>query len=118
MGGHDTIYCDGQYWNGTVPTCLVPPSSPDLSVSVAGSPASHFKTGDVLDITCQAVGGNPVPDVMISLPGNQGGGEWRKLSSSVQFSVTEMDNDGDITCTAQNSGGAAHTERVLHILSK
>jgi hypothetical protein len=119
MKGHDTIYCDGEYWNGTVPACLVAPGTPELSISVSRSSSQHFKTGDVLDISCQAVSGNPVPDVAISWPGQQGGGEaWTRLSNSISVTVTKVDDAKNITCTAQNMAGTAHTSTVLHIISK
>ena len=118
MEGHDTIYCDGEYWNGTVPTCLVAPSTPELSVSVSGTSADHFQAGDVLDISCQAMSGNPVPDVGISWPGQQGGGEQRKrLSNYLTLAVTEEDDGKKITCTAENKAGTAHTSTMLHIMS-
>ena len=118
MKGHDTIYCDGEYWNGTVPACLVAPGMPDLSISVSRSSSEHFKTGDLLDISCQAVSGNPVPDVAISLPGKHGGEQWKRVSNSVTFAVTEVDNGEKITCTAQNVAGTANTSTVIQIISK
>ena len=123
MEGPDTIYCDGQYWNGTVPTCLVPPSSPNLSVSVSGSNTSSLEeqvvvvqTGDVVEAVCHASGGNPVPDVMISLPGYEG--VWQSMSASAQIVITEEHSDGMIVCTVQNSAGTTHTHTTIHIPSK
>ena len=119
MKGHDTIYCDGEYWNGTVPVCLVAPGTPELSISVSGSSSQHYKTGDVLEISCQVVSGNPVPDVAISWHGQQGGGEeWKRVSNSVTVTVTEVEDGEKITCRAQNMAGTAHTSTVLHIISK
>ena len=119
MKGHDTIYCDGEYWNGTVPVCLVAPGMPELSISVSESSSQHYKTGDVLDVSCQAVSGNPVPDIAISWPGQHGAGEeWKRVSSSVTVAVTEVDDGEKITCTAKNMAGTAHTSTVLHIISK
>jgi hypothetical protein len=119
MKGHDTIYCDGEYWNGTVPACLVAPGTPELSISVSGSSSKHYKTGDVVDISCQAVSGNPVPDVAISWPGQGWGGEeWKRVSNYATVTVTELDDGEKITCTAQNMAGTAHTSTVLHIISK
>ena len=131
MKGHDTIYCDGEYWNGTIPVFLVAPGTPELSISVSGSSSQHYKSGDVLDISqhyrtgdvleisCQVVSGNPVPDVAISWPGQQGGGEeWKRVSNSVTVTVTEVEDGEKITCRAQNMAGTAHTSTVLHIISK
>ena len=119
MKGHDTIYCDGEHWNGTVPACLVAPGVPELSISVSGSSSQHYKTGDVLDISCQAVSGNPVPDVAISWPGQSGGGgEWRRVSNSATFALTEVDDGEKITCTAKSIAVTAHTSALIHIMSK
>ena len=123
MQGDDTIYCDGQYWNGTVPTCLVPPNSPDLSVSILGSQSSSseesivvVKAGDVIDAVCHAGGGNPVPDVRISLPGYEG--VWQSMAVSAQIVITEDKCDGMIVCIAANSAGTAYTNITLQIPSK
>ena len=98
---------------------MVEPGTPELSIYVSGSSSEHFKIGDVLDISCYAVSGNPVPDVSFSWPGQQGGGEvWKRVSNSVTVTVTEVDDGEKITCTAKNMVGTAHISAVLHIISK
>merc|ERR1711892_426037 len=67
MEGSSLLYCDGRKWNGTVPSCLVPPSTPDLEIlpSVT-STVTVLVPGHPVMITCQS-SGHPAPQMEIYL---------------------------------------------------
>ena len=115
MEGHDTLYCDGRHWNGTVPTCLKVPEPPDLSILSAAKQTTTVALGEIVKITCLAVGGNPVPYVGLSWPESERIGELKRLEISEEFIVTEEHQHKKITCTAKNKAGQSESSLLLNI---
>ena len=108
MEGSNTIVCNGDKWNGTVPDCngkfapldfcneyllLVEPNEPELEVIVSGSVVTTVKPGDWVLVTCQARGGHPVPDIGITMDGLPSGSkDFRNFRNSFTFTATETDD--------------------------
>merc|ERR1719320_740686 len=116
MEGSDTLVCDGERWNGSVPHCNVKPTDPLLEVTVSGNAVTAVKPGDWVLVTCQASGGHPVADIGITLDGvSAGSKEFRNLENSFTFTASEEDNEKTILCTAVNKVGTAAVSTVLHV---
>ena len=73
---------------------IVAPSPPKMEFLVSGQPVEEVKAGDWVLVSCQARGGNPVPD-----------------------SGLRLDNK-NIQCTASNKMGQSKVERILTVLSR
>ena len=136
MDGRNTLVCDGDKWNGTVPDCngelyfflkepigyintTVEPNEPELEVIVSGNVVTTVKPGDWVLVTCQARGGHPVADIGITMDGLPAGSkDVKNFKNSFTFTATEQDNEKNILCTAVNKVGTSAASIILHVLSK
>ena len=135
MEGSDTLVCDGERWNGTVPHCngedpmitivicnniiIVAPTKPELEMIVSGNGVTAVKPGDWVLVTCQASGGHPVADIGITLDGvSAGSKEFRNLRNSFTFTASEEDDGKTIVCTALNKVGSEASSTVIQVYSK
>jgi len=118
MEGSNTLVCDGERWNGTVPDCNVLPDEPELELIVSGSAVTAVKPGDWVLVTCQAGGGHPVPDIGLTLDGLPAGSkDFRNYRNSFTFTATEEDDGKKIICTAMNKVGSSSASTILHVLA-
>merc|ERR1711892_666094 len=116
MEGSNTLVCDGERWNGTVPNCNVGPSEPELEVTVSGNAVTTVKTGDVVLVTCRARVGHPVPAIGLTLDGlPTGSKDFLNLENSFTFTATETEDGQRILCSAVNKVGTAATSTILHV---
>eukprot|EP00092_Neocalanus_flemingeri_P036076 GFUD01039280.1.p1 GENE.GFUD01039280.1~~GFUD01039280.1.p1 ORF type:complete len:715 (+),score=216.36 GFUD01039280.1:47-2146(+) len=116
MEGSNTLVCDGKNWNGTVPDCNVGPSEPELQVIVSGNVVTNVKPGDWVLVTCQAKGGNPLPDIGLTLDGVPAGSkDFRNFKNSFTFTASEKDDGKRIVCTAVNKIGTSAASTILQV---
>merc|ERR1711892_887872 len=116
MEGSNTLVCDGERWNGTVPDCNVLPGEPRLELIVSGSVVTAVKPGDWVLVTCQAGGGHPVPDIGLTLDGLPAGSkDFRNYRNSFTFTATEEDDGKIIICTAMNKVGSSSASTILYV---
>jgi len=116
MEGSNTLVCDGDKWNGTVPHCNVKPDEPELEVIVSGKQKEVLKPGDWVLVTCQARGGHPVPEIGITVDGIPSGSkDFRNFKNSFTFEASEKDDGKRILCTAVNKAGASATSTILKV---
>jgi len=116
MEGSNTLVCDGENWNGTVPHCNVGPDAPELKVIVSGSVVTNVKPGDWVLVTCQAKGGHPLPDIGLTLDGIPSGSkDFRNYKNSFTFTASENDSGKMILCTALNKVGTSVESTMLHV---
>jgi len=116
MEGSDTLVCDGENWNGTVPHCNVAPTKPELELIVSGNVVTAVKPGDWVLVTCQASGGHPVADIGITVDGvSAGSKDFRNLRNSFTFTATEEDDGKTIVCTALNKIGTEISSTVVQV---
>merc|ERR1711892_1050447 len=116
MEGSNTLVCDGERWNGTVPDCNVLLDEPELELIVSGNAVTAVKPGDWVLVTCQARGGHPVPDIGLTLDGLPAGSkDFRNYRNSFTFTATEEDDGKIILCTAMNKVGASTASTILHV---
>jgi len=116
MDGSNTLVCDGEKWNGTVPDCNVEPNEPDLEVIVSGSVVKTVKPGDWVLVTCQSRGGHPVPDIGITMDGLPSGSkDFRNFRNSFTFMATEKDDGKKILCTTVNKVGTSEASAILQV---
>jgi len=109
MSGSESLYCDGNSWNGSVPVCLVAPAPPALELLVDGVPQTVVRPGDAVLTTCHAKTGNPVPEVQITFAGETSAS--MNFKNSLLVTVPEGVQELEVSCTASNSAGSA-TETV------
>merc|ERR1712123_391376 len=116
MEGSNTLVCDGERWNGTVPDCNVLPDEPKLEVTVSGSVVTVVKPGDFVLVTCQAGGGHPVPDIGLTLDGlPTGSKDFSNLKDSFTFTATAIEDEKRILCSAVNKIGTSTTSTILPV---
>merc|ERR1712123_100240 len=116
MGGSNTLVCDGERWNGTVPDCNVLPDEPELELIVSGNAVTAVKPGDWVLVTCQAGGGHPVPDIGLTLDGLPAGSkDFRNYRNSFTFTATEEDDGKKIVCRAMNKVGSSSASTELGV---
>merc|ERR1711892_33890 len=116
MEGSNTLVCDGERWNGTVPDCNVLPDEPELELIVSGNVVTAVKPGDWVLVTCQAGGGHPVPDIGLTLDGLPAGSkDFRNYRNSFTFTATEEDDGKIVLCTAMNKVGTSTASTMLHV---
>merc|ERR1712123_247752 len=116
MEGSNTLVCDGERWNGTVPHCNVGPSEPELEVTVSGNAVTIVKPGDVVLVTCRARVGHPVPAIGLTLDGlPTGSKDFMNLENSFTFTATETEDGQRILCSAVNKIGTSATSTILHV---
>jgi len=116
MEGSNTLVCDGEKWNGTLPDCNAGPTEPELEVIVSGQAVTKVNPGDWVLVTCQAKGGHPLPDIGLTLDGLPSGSkDFRNFRNSFTFTATEEDNGKRILCTALNKVGTSAASTVLHV---
>merc|ERR1711892_182826 len=113
MEGSNTLVCDGEKWNGTLPDCNVGPSEPELELIVSGTTVSKVNPGDWVLVTCQAKGGHPVPDIDITLDGASSGS--KNFKKTVTFTATEEDNGKKILCNAVNKVGTSAASTIINV---
>jgi len=109
MDGPDTVFCEGENWNSSVPTCLVPPATPQLDLP------ELVEEGEEIDISCTATDGNPLPKVSLSLDGTVLGSS--SLSFTTNFVAANHHHDQEIVCEASSRAGVNRVTRLLHVLS-
>jgi len=110
MAGSDTVFCNGDSWNSSVPTCLVAPGQPHLTLP------NMVQVGEEVEVSCQATDGNPLPTVALSLQGKILG--EGALSVSVPLSLTHSHHGQQVVCEASSSAGSSRLHQTLHVLSK
>eukprot|EP00092_Neocalanus_flemingeri_P042270 GFUD01046141.1.p1 GENE.GFUD01046141.1~~GFUD01046141.1.p1 ORF type:complete len:652 (+),score=183.46 GFUD01046141.1:49-1956(+) len=116
MEGSNTLVCDGEKWNGTVPDCNVGPSEPELELIVSGNVVTNVKADDVVLVTCQTKGGHPIPDIGLTLEGEPSGSEeFKKFNNSFTFTAAEEDDGKRILCTASNKVGTSISSAILRV---
>merc|ERR1712106_418007 len=116
MEGSNTLVCDGERWNGTVPHCNVGPSEPELEMTVSGNAVTTVKAGDVVLVTCRARVGHPVPAIGLTLDGlPTGSKDFMNLENSFTFTATETEDGQRILCSAVNKIGTSATSTILHV---
>jgi len=116
MEGSDTLVCDGENWNGTVPHCNVAPTKPELEMIVSGNVVTAVKPGDWVLVTCQASGGHPVADIGLTVDGvSAGSKDFRNLRNSFTFTASEEDDGKTIVCTALNKIGSEASSTVVQV---
>merc|ERR1712025_900966 len=116
MEGSETVVCDGEKWNGTVPHCNVAPSEPLMEMTVAGSVVTTVKPGDWVLVTCEAGEGHPVPDIGLTMDGAPAGSkDFRNIKNSFTFTATEEDHGKNILCTAVYKVGTSIVSKVLQV---
>merc|ERR1711892_602252 len=116
MEGSNTLVCDGERWNGTVPDCNVLPDETRLELIVSGSVVTVVKPGDLVLVTCQAGGGHPVPDIGLTLDGLPAGSkDFRNLKDSFTFTATGNEEGKRILCSAVNKVGTSTTSTILPV---
>jgi len=113
MEGSNTLVCDGEKWNGTLPDCNVGPSEPELELIVSGTTVTKVKAGDLVLVTCQAKGGHPVPDIDITLDGASSGS--KNFKKTVTFTASEEDNGKKILCNAVNKVGTSAASTIINV---
>merc|ERR1711892_867536 len=110
MDGNSAVYCDGFAWNGTKPECLVPPTTPLLSIEldgvVASEPLAHV--GQQLKLVCTAQGGNPFPTLAFMLNGERVEGDNKEMivhggyNAVHTFTVEDHHKNLDMSCIVEN----------------
>jgi len=115
MSGSESLYCDGNTWNGSVPICLVAPAPPALELLVDGVPQSVVRPGDAVLTTCHAKTGNPVPEVQISFAGETSAP--MNFKNSLLVTVPEGHEELEVSCTASNSAGSATETATVSVHS-
>jgi len=103
------VFCEGENWNSSVPTCLVKPGDPLLELP------ELVEEGEEMDISCTATDGNPLPKVSLSLDGTVLGSS--SLSFTTNIVVAEHHHDQQIVCEASSRAGVTSVTRNLHVLS-
>ena len=97
----------------------VEPSPPKLELLVAGSSVEDVKVGDWVVVSCQARGGNPIPDIdLIMDDGSFSAKDTKQFKNTFTFQATEEMNGRTVQCTASNKMGESKAEKTLTILSK
>jgi len=118
MEGRDTVACTGRFWNGSMPTCNVEPSPPKLELLVAGSSVEDVKVGDWVVVSCQARGGNPIPDIDLKMDDDSfSAKDTMQFKNTFTFQATEDMNGKTVQCSASNKMGDSEAEKTLTILS-
>lgn len=102
MFGNNMVYCNGNNWNGTIPTCLAAPKPPAMETTVNGEVREKFKLGESVTVTCQSQGGNPVPEITIIKDGNIVA-EANHFRNTFTFVAAAEHHDKEIQCLAENS---------------
>jgi len=109
MDGNSAVYCDGYKWNGTKPECLVPPTTPVLSLELDGVEVSEplAAVGQEVKLVCNAQGGNPFPDLTFMLDGERVEADNKDMiphgySAVHTFIVEKHHANLDISCIAEN----------------
>ena len=135
MEGRDTLACTGLHWNGSLPSCngksqnilkcpslnhyLVAPSPPKMEFLVAGQPVEEVRAGDWVLVSCQARGGNPVPDIGLMMDNKpQTSKDFRQFKNTFTFLASEDMDTKNIQCTASNKMGQSKVESILTVLSR
>lgn len=115
MHGSSSLYCDGESWNSTKPTCLLAPAAPTVELLVDGHITSTVRPGDLALITCHAKTGNPVPEVQISFAGETS--DSMNYKSSMTVTVPEGQEELEVSCTASNMAGEETETIPVTVLS-
>ena len=97
----------------------VGPSPPKLELLVAGAAVEEVRAGEWVLASCQARGGNPVPDIGLLMAGQPAASkDFRQFKNTFNFQAGEELHGQTIACTASNKISQARAERVLTVLSK
>jgi len=115
MEGDSSVYCDGENWNGTIPTCLVPPTTPVLELLVDGVPSTEVSEGSTVLVTCYAKTGNPVPDIQISFADETA--SFTNFKNSMTFTASPSHSGLVVTCTARNTAGTTQETALVTVTS-
>merc|ERR1711892_638483 len=110
MDGNSAVYCDGYSWNSTKPECLVPPTTPVLSIELDGVVASEplARVGQQIKLVCTAQGGNPFPTLAFMLNGERVEGGNKEMiehggyNAVHTFTVEDHHKNLDMSCIAEN----------------
>ena len=97
----------------------VEPSPPKLELLVAGSSVEDVKVGDWVVVSCQARGGNPIPDIDLKMDDDSfSAKDTMQFKNTFTFQATEDMNGKTVQCSASNKMGDSEAEKTLTILSK
>eukprot|EP00092_Neocalanus_flemingeri_P040707 GFUD01044319.1.p1 GENE.GFUD01044319.1~~GFUD01044319.1.p1 ORF type:complete len:1150 (+),score=384.42 GFUD01044319.1:158-3607(+) len=109
MEGNSAVFCDGYSWNGTKPECLVPPTTPEISIELDGVEASEplAAIGQQLKLVCRAQGGNPFPSLAFMLNGERVEADNKEMiehgyNAVHTFIVEEHHANLEMFCIAEN----------------
>jgi len=105
MDGNSMVFCDGKYWNGTKPECLVPPSPPTFSLTVGGVKMENpsLGVGEEVTINCENEGGNPAPSLALYVGEEQVVSSMPGGPAQYTFTVQAEHDTVQVYCTADNS---------------
>ncbi len=86
---------------------------------VAGQPVEEVRAGDWVLVSCQARGGNPVPDIGLMMDNKpQTSKDFRQFKNTFTFLASEDMDTKNIQCTASNKMGQSKVESILTVLSR
>ena len=86
---------------------------------VDGQSVDEVRAGDWVLVSCQARGGNPVPDIGLMLDNKpHTSKDFRQFKNTFTFLASEDMNNKNIQCTASNKMGQSKVERILTVLSR
>jgi len=114
--GASIVYCDGETWSDSPPTCQSPTQVPTLYLDAPDLNSTILYPGMVVAVICQAQGGNPVPQVSL-YRNNEPLGEARPGQNTHTWSVKKEDNSAYLRCDAINQAmqGPAMAEIGLRV---
>ena len=77
------------------------------------------KVGDWVVVSCQARGGNPIPDIDLKMDDDSfSAKDTMQFKNTFTFQATEDMNGKTVQCSASNKMGDSEAEKTLTILSK
>ena len=78
-----------------------------------------MRLGDWVLVSCQARGGNPVPDIGLMLDNKpHTSKDFRQFKNTFTLLAAEEINNKVVQCTASNKMGQSKVERILTVLSR
>ena len=86
---------------------------------MAGVPVENVKVGDWVEVSCRARGGNPLPDIRLTMDNEvKSSVEFMQFKNSFTFLAT-TDYDGKmVACDAVNKISQENAEGRITVLSK
>jgi len=119
LEGNQVVFCDGKKWNGTKPECLVPPSSPTLSLTVDDVPMENpsLSVGQNLTMSCNSSGGNPAPGLALYLGPDMIVSSSAGSTAQYTLTVQTVHDTVQVYCAAHNRMSHSPVLSPVHLLS-